>query len=183
MLSFYLLVTLNCIVLFPIVYVAIIFFFNDSKDSLRVCTSLSLLLFASFLFFDITSLVIQYYPQHSFYPLFEKFFKWITLYKLQKQNFQMYFIASFYLMTFYLLTILEAKNVIIWVQTFSNPFIKKAYKKTFINYYFFFCIVIWFLYLLYFDFSFTPNIIYNFTSLNNYIQTHLKHSKFIDLSE
>lgn len=34
-----------------------------------------------------------------------------------------------------------------------------------------------------FDFSFTPNIIYNFTSLNNYIQTHLKHSKFIDLSE
>ena len=156
MLSFYLLVILNCIVLFLIVYVAIIFFFNDSKDSLRVCTSLSLLLFASFLVFDITSLVFHYYPQDSFYPLIEKFFNWITLYKLQKQNFQMYFIASFYLMTFYLLTILEAKNVIIWVQTFSNPFIKKAYKKTFINYYFFFCIVIWFLYLLYFDFSFTP---------------------------
>ena len=149
----FVLVTLNCIVLFLIVYVAIIFFFNDSKDSLRVCTSLSLLLFASFLFFDITSLVFHYYLQHSFYPLIEKFFNWITLYKLQKQNFQMHFIASFYLMTFYLLTILEAKTGIIWVQTFSNPFIKKAYIKTFINYYFFFCIVIWFLFLLHFDFS------------------------------
>ena len=155
MLSFYSLITINCIVLFRIVYVAIIFFFNDSKDSLRVCTSLSLLLFASFLYFDITSLVFHYYPQHSFYPLIEKFFNWITLYKLQKQNFQMHFIASFYLMTLNLLTILEAKNGIIWVQTFSNPFIKKAYQKTFINYNFFFCIVIWFIVLLKFEFSFT----------------------------
>ena len=100
MLSFYSLITLNCIVIFLIVYVAIIFFVYYSKDSLRVCTSLSLLLFASFLYFDITSLVIHYYPQHSFYPLIEKFFNWITLYKLQKQNFQMHFITSFYFMTF-----------------------------------------------------------------------------------
>ena len=67
----------------------------------------------------------------------------------------MHFNASFYLMTLYLLTILEVKNGIIWVQTFSNPFIKKAYKKTFINYYFFSCIVIWFFILLIRDFSLT----------------------------
>lgn len=33
----------------------------------------------------------------------------------------------------------------------------------------------------FFDFSFTPHIVYNFTSLNNYIQTHIQHTKFKDL--